>query len=55
MSYQKRTIEVFGQTLEVIMSSTGGQIPRDPENTDYQAFLEWEAAGNVAPEWTPEP
>lgn len=30
-------------------------IPEDPQNIDYQAFLEWQAAGNVAPERTQEP
>ena len=29
---------------------TGWSIPFDPDNTDYQAYLEWVAAGN-----TPEP
>lgn len=28
-------------------------IPRDPENTDYQVFLEWVAAGNTASAWNP--
>jgi hypothetical protein len=26
-------------------------IPRDPENGDYQAFLEWVAEGNTPTEW----
>jgi len=29
-------------------------IPTDTANIDYQAFLEWVAAGNTADEWTPE-
>lgn len=29
-------------------------IPTDPANTDYQAYLEWVAAGNTPTEWTPE-
>lgn len=29
-------------------------IPEDPANTDYQAFLEWVAAGNTPDEWIPE-
>ena len=30
--------------------SDGAFVPRDPDNSDYAAFLEWEASGN-----TPEP
>jgi hypothetical protein len=29
-------------------------IPEDLGNIDYQAYLEWVAAGNTAGEWTPE-
>lgn len=29
-------------------------IPLDLENMDYQAFLEWVAAGNTPTEWIPE-
>lgn len=35
-------------TLE--RSTDGAYIPCDLENRDYQAFLEWLAAGNPAPE-----
>jgi len=28
--------------------SDGAVIPRDPQNFDYAAFLEWEANGNTA-------
>jgi hypothetical protein len=28
-------------------------IPDNPENTDYQAYLEWVAAGNTPTEWSP--
>ena len=41
-----------GITIEI--DGTRYFIPRDPANTDYQAFLEWEAAGNVATEYIPD-
>lgn len=28
-------------------------IPIDERNVDYQAYLEWVAAGNTAEEWSP--
>jgi hypothetical protein len=28
-------------------------VPRDPENTDYQLFLAWEAEGNTPGTFTP--
>lgn len=30
-----------------ILRSDGASIPPDPTNVDYQAFLVWQAAGNV--------
>ena len=30
-----------------ILKDNGDQIPKDPANTDYQEFLEWEAKGNT--------
>ena len=40
---------VYGEPNAVIRSD-GTWIPFDPDNTDYQKYLEWVAAGN-----TPEP
>lgn len=38
----------------VIIREDGAVIPMTEENLDYQAYLEWVAAGNTADEWTPE-
>lgn len=32
----------------VVRDSDGATIPSDPENSDYQAYLEWQEAGNIA-------
>jgi len=40
---------VYGEPNAVIRSD-GTWIPFDPDNTDYQEYLKWVAAGN-----TPEP
>jgi hypothetical protein len=48
MTYQLTT----GDTI--LRPEDGAFIPPDPANTDYQAYLEWVAAGNM-PEPTPEP
>jgi hypothetical protein len=48
MTYQLTT----GDTI--LRLEDGAFIPPDPANTDYQAYLEWVAAGNE-PEPAPEP
>jgi hypothetical protein len=48
----KQTVLMFNQTAPncIIRTTDGACIPFDPDNSDYQAYLEWVAAGN-----TPEP
>lgn len=31
----------------IVRSTDSAIIPRDPANADYQAFLAWEALGNI--------
>jgi hypothetical protein len=40
----------FDGKVCTLLRSDGTSIPFDPDNTDYQRYLEWVAAGN-----TPEP
>ena len=40
----------YGGTQVVLRLSDMANIPFDPDNTDYQAYLKWVAEGN-----TPEP
>ena len=44
------TYTTFTKYPNVIQRSDGAYVPTDPDNTDYQAYLEWVAEGN-----TPEP
>ena len=37
---------VNGESNSVIRLSDNVQIPFDPDNTDYQAYLKWLAEGN---------
>ena len=39
----KHPKEMRGFTPETVIRSDGVQIPKDPHNTDYQEYLEWEA------------
>ena len=60
MSYTYQLIAPVGGFAEVtsVRRSDGWAIPFDPANTDYQAYLEWVAAGNTplpAPEPEPAP
>lgn len=44
--YQQHPIHpVFGEAKSVRRLSDGAAIPFDPSNTDYQAFLKYQAEG----------
>jgi hypothetical protein len=47
MIMYKLTKNSDGQVAGVINLETFGQIPFDPANTDYQAYLAWVAEGNT--------
>lgn len=37
----------LGEYYSIIRIADGAQIPSDPDNTDYQAYLKWIEAGNT--------
>ena len=39
----------------IIRNTDGANIPSDPANTDYQAFLAWIAEGNAPNPYVPPP
>ena len=43
----KHPKQIFGYTPECVVRSDGAQIPKDPDNIDYQKYLEWVAEGNT--------
>ena len=43
----KHPKQIFGYTPECVVRSDGVQIPKDPNNTHYQEYLEWVAEGNT--------
>ena len=48
MSY-KFLPDKYGEPADTILRlSDGACIPKSTENTDYQEYLEWVAAGNTA-------
>lgn len=57
MTYHYMTLShpIYGDTDYIVrVTETETSVfQKTPENPDYQAFLEWEAAGNTATEWRP--
>ena len=41
------TLGMNGQQSTIITRSDGAQIPSDPNNIDYQAYVAWLEAGNT--------
>jgi hypothetical protein len=39
--------DYLGDVPKVVVREDGAQIPFDPDNTDYQAYLRWLEAGNT--------
>ena len=49
MTYKLYKCERTNQLLDVVIRKEDTAcIPFDPDNTDYQEYLEWVAAGNTA-------
>jgi hypothetical protein len=48
-NYQQLIDQVTGQvsTEQILRLPDNAVIPNDPENTDWQAYQEWLAAGNT--------
>ena len=53
MKYKVKTATEFYPAM-VFLVEQNSWIPTDPDNTDYQQYLEWVEEGNVAEEWNPE-
>ena len=59
MIYYEYTTEGIGTAGEdyIVAVDKNGliiSIPKNPENTDYAAYLEWVAAGNTPEPWQPD-
>jgi hypothetical protein len=46
MSYKLSKL-LTGEVNNIVIRDNGAQIPFDPANTDYQAYLKWLAEGNT--------
>ena len=46
--YKQLKSSMTGKVISVLRLSDNAQIPFDPDNTDYQAYLAWVEEGNKA-------
>lgn len=54
-TYVIRTVtSPLGTDACILRVADWANIPADPANTDYQAYLAWVAEGNTAEEWQPD-
>jgi len=37
----------YGESQVILRVNDGASIPKNPDNTDYQAYLKWLAEGNT--------
>ena len=45
-----KIVNLYGKPAVIIRLEDGAGIPFSPDNTDYQAYLEWVSEGNTPEE-----
>ena len=50
MAKYKKVNDLNGVWSSILNNDTGGHIPKDNANTDYQEYLKWVAEGNTPEE-----
>jgi hypothetical protein len=51
--YEKMVPPMPWMPEQIYRTSDGAVIPEDPNNSDYQLYLAWVAAGNTPADYTP--